>query len=224
MHDPIFDDGVFVPSWILFDLPFGPHGETALDYFEEFLGGTEAQAKLKPFFEAARTSRLGLHQDAGRTKKAAKFRELLSGRVTSVYPSIVEYGKGEILLARMMKYGDQVFVFGDPKGFPGRPLPGARRCERPRQDGLTERRQRHGTAGKAVTPGGALGAARRRRGHAESSPRLLPKTGRIMADGWVILEFLPVLGSKREDDPMPRRSMRGGSRMALARAGEHDRG
>jgi hypothetical protein len=118
MRDPAFDDGVFVQSWILMDFPFGPNGQTALDYFEAFLSGTDAQANIQPFIDAARQSRLGLHQDVMRTKKAAKFRELISGRVTSVVPSIEEYGKGEILLMRTVAYGDQVFVFGNPKGFP----------------------------------------------------------------------------------------------------------
>ena len=100
------------------DFPFGPKGETALDYFEEFLKGIDEAPKFQPFIDAARKSRLGLHQDVMRTKKVAKFRELLSGKVTEAFPSVEEYGKGEILLARMLAYGDQVFVCGDPKGFP----------------------------------------------------------------------------------------------------------
>ena len=118
MQDPAFEDGVFVQSWALMDFPFGPKGETALDYFEQFLDGIDDARKFQPFVDAARKSRLGLHQDVMRTKKVAKFRELLSGEVTKAVPSIVEYGKGEILLARMLKYGGEVYVFGDPKGFP----------------------------------------------------------------------------------------------------------
>jgi hypothetical protein len=118
MHDPVFDDGVFVQSWILMDFPFGPKGETALDYFEAFLQGTEAAGPLQRFIDAARASRLGLHQDVMRTKKVAKFRELLSGKVIEAFPSVEAYGKGEILLTRTIAHGDQVFMFGDPKGFP----------------------------------------------------------------------------------------------------------
>src|SRR5262249_9594537 len=64
MHDPAFDDGVFVQSWVLMDFPFGPEGQTALDYFEEFLKaipdmGPQFQS-FQSFIEAARTSRLGL--------------------------------------------------------------------------------------------------------------------------------------------------------------------
>jgi hypothetical protein len=116
MHQDRFKDGVFVEGWVLMDFPFGPNGETALDYFERFLGD-EAGA-FGPFFDAARTSRLGLHQDVMRTKSVAKFRELVTGHVTEVFPSITEYAKGEILLMRLFPYRGQVFVFGDPKGYP----------------------------------------------------------------------------------------------------------
>ena len=118
MRDPAFEDGVLIQSWVLMDFPFGPKGETALDYFEEFLKGIDEAPKFQPFVDAARKSRLGLHQDVMRTKKVAKFRELLSGKVTDAFPSIEEYGKGEILLTRMLAYKDQVFAWGDPKGFP----------------------------------------------------------------------------------------------------------
>lgn len=114
MTDPAFDDGVFVQSWILMDFPFGPKGETALDHFDDFLKGTDVGPHFQRFIAAARKSRLGLHQDIMRSKKVAKFRELLSGKVTEAFPSIEEYGKGEILLARMMAYDNQVFVFGNP--------------------------------------------------------------------------------------------------------------
>jgi hypothetical protein len=89
-----------------------------LDYFERFLDGVDEAARFAAFIKAARASRLGLHQDVLRTKKIAKFRELLSGEVTEAVPSVVEYGRGEILLARMLTYADEVYVFGDPKGFP----------------------------------------------------------------------------------------------------------
>jgi hypothetical protein len=118
MRDPAFEDGVFIQSWILIDFPFGPKGETALDYFEQFLDGNDDAPKFQPFIEAARKSRLGLHQDVMRTKKVAKFRERISGKVTEAFPSIEVYGKREILLTRMVSYKEQVFAWGDPKGFP----------------------------------------------------------------------------------------------------------
>lgn len=100
------------------DFPFGPKGETALDHFDDFLKGTDVRPQFQRFIAAARKSRLGLHQDIMRTKKVAKFRELLSGKVTEAFPSIEQYEEGETILARMMAYDDYVFVFGDPKGFP----------------------------------------------------------------------------------------------------------
>ena len=88
------------------------------------LGQTISQSTLAPrhhlqhFVDEARRSRLGLHQDVMRTKKVAKFRELFTGYVIEAFPSVDEYGQGEILLTRTMKYDGQVFMFGDPKGFP----------------------------------------------------------------------------------------------------------
>jgi hypothetical protein len=118
MNDPEFDDSAFVQSWILMDFAFGPEGQTALDYFEEFLKGTNEVRHLQPFIDEARTSRLGLYQDVMRTGKVATFRELFTGKVISASPSADEYGKGAILLTRTMNYGDQVFIVGNPKGFP----------------------------------------------------------------------------------------------------------
>ena len=96
MGDPGFEDGVFVQSWILMDFPFGPQGQTALDYFEDFLTGTPGATELQRFIDAARGSRLGLHQDIMRTKSVARFRELLSGKVTSAVPTVDDYETGEI--------------------------------------------------------------------------------------------------------------------------------
>jgi len=72
MRDPAFEDGVLIQSWVLMDFPFGPKGETALDYFEEFLKGIDEAPKFQPFVDAARKSRLGLHQDVMRTKKVVQ--------------------------------------------------------------------------------------------------------------------------------------------------------
>ena len=72
MGDSAFDDDLLVQSWILMDFPFGPARHTALDYFDELLTGTDAGPQLQRFIDAARRSRLGLHQDVIRTKKLAK--------------------------------------------------------------------------------------------------------------------------------------------------------
>ena len=118
MGDPAFEDGVFVQSWALMDFPFGPERQTAVDYFEDFLEETEAGPGFQRFIDEARRSRLGLYQDAGRTKTVANFRELISGRTISAFPSVDHYEKGEILLTRAIRHGEQVFLWGDPKGFP----------------------------------------------------------------------------------------------------------
>jgi hypothetical protein len=118
MADPAFEDGIFVQSWILMDFPFGPEGETALDYFEDFLETSEVPPDFQQFINGARQSRLGLYQDTGRTRGAASFRELISDRTISAFPSVEAYGKGEILLTRAIPDGNQVFFWGDPKGFP----------------------------------------------------------------------------------------------------------
>jgi hypothetical protein len=118
MADPAFDDATFVQAWILIDFPFGPQQQAAVDYFEEFLKGTEFGPQFQGFIDEARRSRLGLHQDVMRTKQVAKFRELFTGRIIEAFPSVEEYGKGEILLVRTISAGNQVYLFGNPKGFP----------------------------------------------------------------------------------------------------------
>lgn len=103
MSEPPLDDGIFVQSWILMDFPCGPEGQTTLDYFEAALKGTEVEPQVQRFINAARASRLGLHQDVTRTKKVAKFRELFTNKVIDAFPSVIAYGKGEILLARTLE-------------------------------------------------------------------------------------------------------------------------
>ena len=118
MSDRTFDDVMVVQAWIMMDFPFGPQHQTAVDYFEEFLKDTEVGPQFQEFIDETRRSRLGLYQDVMRTKHVAKFRELISGRVIEAFPSVEQYGKGEILLVRTMTAGNQVYLFGNPKGFP----------------------------------------------------------------------------------------------------------
>jgi hypothetical protein len=117
MQDPYFDDELFVQSWILFDFPFGPEGQTALDHFQTFLSGGDTGAQFERFIHAARRSRLGLHQDVMHTKQHAKVRELFTGDINELFPS-AHYERGEILLVRLMPYRQGAFMFGHPKGFP----------------------------------------------------------------------------------------------------------
>lgn len=118
MRSPPFDDDLFVQAWILFDFPFGPKGETALDYFEAFLAGSEGGTQFQYFIDEARKSRLGLYEDVMRTKNVSKVRELFTGCTVSAVRSVEEYGRGEIWVVRMIEYRGEVFLFGDPKGWP----------------------------------------------------------------------------------------------------------
>src|SRR5205807_2564094 len=105
----------------LLDFPFGPSGETALDYFDRFLAApetTEGGPRWESFIKGARGSRLGLYQDVKRTKATGQFSELFTGRALSIFRSVDEYDQGEIFLTRMMPAGDQLFMFGNPKCFP----------------------------------------------------------------------------------------------------------
>lgn len=118
LREPLFSNDLFVQSWILFDFPVGPKGETMLDYFEEFLTGSEGAERLQYFIDEARKSRLGLYQDVGRTKAVSKFRELFTKNVVSAVRSVEDYENGEIFLTRMIEYRGEVFLFGDPKCWP----------------------------------------------------------------------------------------------------------
>jgi hypothetical protein len=117
MRDPCFDDELFVQSWILIDYPFGAEGQTALDYFQAFVGDGDTSSLFERFIRDARRSRPGLHQDVVHSKQHAKVRELFTGDVNEVFPSAL-YERGEILLVRLMPYRQGTFMFGDPKGFP----------------------------------------------------------------------------------------------------------
>jgi len=52
------------------------------------------------------------------TRKVSQFRELFTGRAISTVRSVEEYGRGEILLVRTIEYQGEVFLFGNPKGWP----------------------------------------------------------------------------------------------------------
>jgi hypothetical protein len=141
LTDPLFDDEMFVQAWILFDFPFGPKGETVLDYFHaEMVAGREDRERLRAFVEGARKSRLGLWQDTGRTEKVSRFRELFTGKTVAALRSVDEYGPGEIFLVRMIEHEGEVFLFGDPKGFP--------RETKGELEGMVARKMRHFFPGK----------------------------------------------------------------------------
>lgn len=140
MHDPYFDDELFVQSWILIDFPFGPDGQTALDYFQTFLSGGDTGAQFERFIHAARRSRLGLHQDVMHTKQHAKVRELFTGDINELFPS-APYERGEILLVRLMPYRQGGLYVRSPQRLSQRRA-GHDRRHGARQDVLASRKPR----------------------------------------------------------------------------------
>jgi hypothetical protein len=95
--------------------------------------GARAESVAPRFIEDARRSRLGLHQDVKRTKNLGKFRELLSGKVIEAFPSVEEYGKGEILLVRALPCGDEADRGNGPRQALRVPRRSAAPCGRSRR-------------------------------------------------------------------------------------------
>jgi len=118
MHEEVFDDEVFVQSWIFFDFPFGENGQTVLDYFEDFIMQGDVGGSFQYFIEQMRKTRLGLYQEILSSKKTTKFRELITGNTIDTFRSVQEYEKGEIFLTRLVDYKGQIYQFGDPKCWP----------------------------------------------------------------------------------------------------------
>jgi hypothetical protein len=118
MSDEIFDDYIFIPSWIYFDFPLDSKGATLLDEFESFLKEDNKLEGFELFIDEMKKSRLGLYQEVMSTKKVTKFKELITGKVISTIRSVPEYGKGEIFLTRIVEYKGEFFQFGDPKCWP----------------------------------------------------------------------------------------------------------
>ncbi len=114
----VFEDGVFVESWIFCDFPCTPSGQTALDLFEEFVKSAGVEELHRCFIDAMRGSRLGLYQEVLTSKTTIRFKELISEKVVEVFRSIEEFGKGEIFLVRLVPIEGEVFCFGDPKCWP----------------------------------------------------------------------------------------------------------
>ncbi|MDX2054405.1 MAG: hypothetical protein SFV15_18535 [Polyangiaceae bacterium] len=116
-RDAAFRDGMFVPSWIMFDFPCESNGRTLLDCFEDFLD-ENGREHFAVFLSAIRPTRLGLYQEILRTAKVVKYRELFTERVTEVVPSIEGGSPGEIVLGRVVELDGQAYFWGDVKAFP----------------------------------------------------------------------------------------------------------
>ncbi len=63
-------------------------------------------------------SRFGLYQEILSNQKVAKFKELISGKVIDTVRSVFNNEEGEIFLARIVRYEEDYFFFGDPKCWP----------------------------------------------------------------------------------------------------------
>ncbi len=89
LHDGIFDDEVFVQSWIFFDLPLDTAQKTVLDYFEDIVAEkTDIFNNFKYFIDCMKKSRLGLYQEILSSKKTIKFRELFTEKIIKVENTI----------------------------------------------------------------------------------------------------------------------------------------
>lgn len=118
IHDKIFDDGVFLESWVFCDFPFGPENETVLNYFEDFIEKSDVASNFQYFINLMKSSRFGLYQEILSNKKNIKLRELFTNKVINIVNSIHEFEKGEIFLTRLIEIGGKSFAFGDPKCWP----------------------------------------------------------------------------------------------------------
>jgi hypothetical protein len=118
IHEEIFNDGVFLESWVFCDFPFGPENETVLNYFEDFLENTDVADSFQYFIDKMKSSRFGLYQEILSNKKNIKLRELFTDKVIIIANSIHEFEKGEIFLTRLIEIGGKSFAFGDPKCWP----------------------------------------------------------------------------------------------------------
>ena len=119
IHEEIFNDEVFVQSWIFCDFPINTEKKTVLDCFEEFVADkADIFNNFKYFIDCMKKSRFGLYQEILSSKKTIKFRELLTGKDIKIENTILNYESGEIFLTRLVKIGEKIYSFGDPKCWP----------------------------------------------------------------------------------------------------------
>jgi hypothetical protein len=114
----IFDDELFVQSWVFCDFPLNNEKETILDYFEQFLCEAGLIKEYTPFIHCMRTSRLGLYQEVLSSRKTMQFKELFTNRIIKAENTIPVFEKGEIFLTRFVKIRGKIYSFGDPKCWP----------------------------------------------------------------------------------------------------------
>jgi len=119
IHEEIFNDEVFVQSWIFCDFPLNREKKTVLDYFEDIVSEKADSFKnFKYFIDCMKNSRLGLYEEILSSSKVIKLRELLTGKILKVENTIPTYNSGEIFLIRLVEIGEKIYLFGDPKCWP----------------------------------------------------------------------------------------------------------
>jgi hypothetical protein len=118
LEDEVYEDGVFIQSWLYFDFPLDTSGRTALDCFLHFVDNHQLEADFTLFIKQMKQSRLGLHEEILSGKHTIKFRELFTEEVHSVKRTVNQCEKGEIFLTRLVECDGEVVMWGDPKCWP----------------------------------------------------------------------------------------------------------
>jgi hypothetical protein len=68
-------DRLMVEAWVFCDFPVQETGQTLLGMFRDFLGECGALPEFQSFIDGMDGTRLGLHQEVGRTARVIRFRE-----------------------------------------------------------------------------------------------------------------------------------------------------
>lgn len=118
LKDVSLGGGMLGLSWMLCDFPITRQGPTVLDLMEGFLDTETPDHGFRPFVEAMRKSRMGLHQEVMSTPRVMKLRELFTGEVTTAQRAIEDFESGEIFLTRLVECEGEVFPWGDPASWP----------------------------------------------------------------------------------------------------------
>lgn len=116
LESKIFEDEVFVQSWIFCDFPLD-RTKTLLQCFSEFTKKSGSDY-FQVFSEQMKKTRFGLYQEIFTSSTIIKFRELFTGAVIEAVNTIPEYEKGEIFLTRFIEINGKTYNICDPKCWP----------------------------------------------------------------------------------------------------------
>jgi hypothetical protein len=118
LNREIFDDEVFIQSWVFCDFPIKNENKTIFNFFEQFLKDSGIIEDYQDFIDCMKNTRLGLYQEVMSSNKKIKFRELFTDEIINVENIILEYDKGEVFLIRLVEIRGKIYPFGDPKCWP----------------------------------------------------------------------------------------------------------